>query len=74
MEPALEALQLDLDAGSPGAIGESHRVVEQDLVGADLDQRRRQAPEIGEHRRDARVGAPQVARVGRVPRLEEAPT
>ena len=39
----------------PAARGEAHRVVEQGLGGADLDQRRRQAREVGIEHGDARV-------------------
>ncbi len=55
MPEAVEALQLDLDPGRVGAVGEPGRIVEQDLVGSDLDEGRRQRSEIGEQRRDPRV-------------------
>ena len=41
--------------------GETHRVVEQRLGRADLDQQRRQAPEIGIKHREARVLAVEPA-------------
>jgi len=37
---------------SPGAGGEPDGVVEEDLVRPDLDEQRRQATQVGEHRAD----------------------
>ena len=71
MPEAVEALQLDLDPGRPRAIGEAGRVVEEDLVGADLDERRRQAAKVSEEGRDPRVGAAQLAGVRAATLLEQ---
>src|SRR5229473_4354179 len=56
-------LELDMHIGGAGQFGEADRVVEQRFGGADLDQQRRQASEIGvERRRErrARIGAVQI--------------
>ncbi|WP_332309094.1 hypothetical protein [Candidatus Burkholderia verschuerenii] len=41
-------LQIDFDAGGARSLGEARRIVEQDFGVADLNQKRRQAREIGE--------------------------
>ena len=68
--PALEALDLHVDPGSECAVGEAGGVVEEDLVGADLDQGRGQPPKIGEERGHARVRAAQAGGVSGGARVE----
>ena len=63
MHHVFPGLELDLDAGCPGALGDARRVVEQDLGGTHLDEERRQTREVGVERRRqrvARVGAAQI--------------
>jgi hypothetical protein len=56
----------DLDVGGGGLAGQADRVVEEDLVGASLDDQRRQAGQVGEDGADqgGRGGVVDRGRVG----------
>ncbi|MCY1307031.1 hypothetical protein D9M70_569290 [compost metagenome] len=48
-------MQPDIDPLQRGAPREFGRIAEQDLIGADLDQHRRQSGQVAEQRRDQRI-------------------
>jgi hypothetical protein len=59
-------LQCHLDVVPAGVRGQADGVVQQNLMGADLDQQRGKAGQSGEDRADQRGGAvPRRARTGR---------
>jgi hypothetical protein len=58
-------LERDGDIGDGCPFGEPERVAEEDLVGTDLDEERRQSPQISEDRADIGVrgvGPPYIVR------------
>ena len=62
----------DLDVGDSGLPGEADGVVEEDLVGSGLDDKRRQAGQVGEDRADEADAASCPPLVGN-PGLEVVP-
>ena len=63
MRHARPHLQLDLAAGLSHPLGHAHRIVQQDLVAADLDQGRGQPLRVAVKRRGVRIAPISVAQI-----------